>query len=197
MMRHTAMVRTLLADWGRVCTLQGLNNTGPVVLVVEAQNTQTQDQAHNTEEGQTPELTRTQWTHSEVGRLWRETEADGQIKRVSEWTDGGKGKDRERGEKREKVTGKQETRIHPTGAMVQWSEPFNERYRGSKSQKDQREIVGEIRGHNRWVEEWLIAEREREESHADEAKSFLTFSHLSLFAPQELTVEETMRFLHL
>lgn len=46
---------------------------------------------------------------------------------------------RKRVEKREKETGKEETSIHPKGTMVQWSEPFNKRYRGSKSQKDERD----------------------------------------------------------
>lgn len=56
-----------------VCALQGLNNIGLVVLVVAAENTQTQDRAHNTEEGQTTELTRTQRTQKEVGR-WGKTD---------------------------------------------------------------------------------------------------------------------------
>lgn len=66
MMRHSAMVRTLVGDWGCVCVPQGLNNTGLVVL----ENTQTQDHwaranyRTNTDDGGLRE---------EVARLWGET----------------------------------------------------------------------------------------------------------------------------
>lgn len=98
-------------------------------------------------------------------------QADGQIKGeegVSWWADEGeKGKRVMEQWKKWDIGGggenrKHATSIYPKGTMVRWREHFNKRYRGSKSQQDERERVGEIRGHDRWVEEWLIAERERQ-----------------------------------
>lgn len=102
------------------------------------------------------------------------------------WGEGGK-----KGQKTVWQKRKQETRSHPKALWwLWWRVRFNERYRGSKTEWG----VGEISGHDRRVEEWLIAERERQ-SHADEAKLFLTFTRrVPLFLPQGLTSKESEGF---